>query len=388
MMDKQLAACTAIDEVIALAKRRTPLPLYDFFATGAGSESALRRNTSAFSDYEMKPHVSRNVKDVDTSVTFLGHKLTLPLAVAPLGTSGFVNKDAELAIAAAAGDAGIIYFTSCVTVASPEDIAKACKGPKVFQLYPFFDREYTLELIDRAKAAGYNALCLTVDRMDTPGRARVLRWGDPFGAKLPPLRTVLAMVRHPRRALDFLELKRNGFGHTIRSLAARGHTVATRNDLVWDDWREFIERWGGPFLIKGILREEDAAAAVKLGADAIVVCNHGGVYLDNAVATINAAEDIVAGLPSSTPVVQCGGIRSGLHLLTSLAVGSAIGMTARPFVFGAAAAGKDGVARVIEIFRREFECSMRMAGCRSIADIDRSLIRPRRKRPSVTDGQC
>lgn len=378
-MDKSLAACTAVEDVIALAKRRTPAPLFDFFATGAGSESALRRNTSAFSEYEIKPRTARNVANVDTSIEFLGHKLTLPLAVAPLGTSGFVNKGAELAVAAAAGEAGIIYFTSCVTVASPEEIAKACTGPKVFQLYPFYDRDYTLELIDRAKAAGYHALCLTVDRKDTPGRSKVARWGDAFSPKLPPLKTVLAMARHPQRALDFLELKRNGFGHTIRSLAARGHTVATRNDLAWDDWREFIERWNGPFLIKGVLREDEAAAALALGADAIVVCNHGGCYLDNAVATITAADDIVASLPSPKPVVQCGGIRSGLHLLTSLAVGSTIGMTARPFVLGAAAAGKDGVARVIEIFRREFECSMRLAGCRSVAEIDRSLLSSRRK---------
>jgi isopentenyl diphosphate isomerase/L-lactate dehydrogenase-like FMN-dependent dehydrogenase len=194
------------------------------------------------------------------------------------------------------------------------------------------------------------------------------------------------MARHPRRALDFLELKRNGFGHTIRSLAARGHSVATRNDLEWDDWREFIERWGGPFLIKGILREDEAAAALKLGPDAIVVCNHGGCYLDNAVATISATEDIVASLPSPKPVVQCGGIRTGLHLLTSLALGSAIGMTARPFVFGAAAAGKEGVARVIDIFKREFECSMRMAGCRSIAEIDRSLMSSPPRRAAVADG--
>lgn len=374
-MDKDLAGCTSIDEVIALAKRRTPAPIYDFFATGAGSESALRRNTSAFSEYEMKPRVSRNVKDVDTSVDFLGHKLAFPLAVAPLGCTGFVNKDAELAVAAAAGEAGILFFTSCVTVASPEDIAKACKGPKIFQIYPFMDREYTLELIDRAKAAGYDALCLTVDRKDSPERAKVARWGDPFSNKLPPAKTMMAMAQHPQRALDFLSLKNSGFGHTIRALAERGHTVATRNDLVWDDWREFIARWAGPILIKGILREDEAAVAIELGADAIIVCNHGGCYLDNAVSTINATEDIIDNLPAPTPIVQCGGIRTGGHLLTSLALGAAIGMTARPFVFGAAAAGQKGVARVIDIFRREFECSMRLAGCRSVAEIDRSLMR-------------
>jgi L-lactate dehydrogenase (cytochrome) len=376
-MDKDLAACVAVEDVIALAKRRIPAPLYDFFAVGAGSESAIRRNTSAFSDYEIKSRVSRNVANVDMSTVFLGHKLTMPLAVAPLGTMGFISKDAELAVAAAAGEAGILYFTSCVTVASPEDIAKACKGPKVFQLYPFYDRAYTLELIDRAKAAGYHALCLTVDRKDTPGRSKVAAWGDAFSPKLPPLKTVLAMARHPKRALDFLELKRSGFGHTISSLAARGQTVATRNDLDWDDWREFIERWNGPFLIKGILREDEVAAALALGADAVVVCNHGGCYLDSAIATITATDDIIASAPAK-PIVQCGGIRSGVHLLTSIAVGATLGMTARPFVFGAAAGGKKGVARVIDIMKREFECSMRLAGCRSVAEIDRSLLSARR----------
>src|SRR5262249_23726625 len=150
------------------------------------------------------------------------------------------------------------------------------------------------------------------------------------------------------------------------------------NDLQWEDVQELGQLWGGPLLVKGVLRADDAITIVERGADAIVVCNHGGTGYDGAIATIDATAEVVDAVPPSVSVVQCGGIRNGANLLVSLALGAKLGMTGRPFMYGAAAGSEEGVARVIEIFKQQFASAMRLAGCRSIADIDRSLVRLRR----------
>jgi isopentenyl diphosphate isomerase/L-lactate dehydrogenase-like FMN-dependent dehydrogenase len=377
--DKALAACTTLTDIEALARRRTPLPIIDYIAAGSGSERSLRRNCAAFADYEFRPRVGRDVSDIDMSIEFLGRKLAFPMAVAPTGSVGLVRKDAELAVASAAGKAGILYCLSCVSAASLEEVAKASDGPKVFQLYPLTDKQFTFELIHRAKAAGYDALCLTVDSQDIPGRPRSNKWGaDAFtDGKLPGLRTILAMAPFPVRAFQLRRQQKAGACDILDTLAARGQPFAIRNDLVWSDWAELAERWGGPFFIKGITRGDDAAAAAGLAPTAVVVCNHGGTFVDGAIATIDATEEVAAALPPSIATIQCGGIRRGLDLLTSLALGATIGMTGRPFMYGAAAASEEGVARAIDILKREFATAMRMVGCRSIADIDRSLVRVR-----------
>lgn len=379
MSDKALAACKTLSDIEALARRRTPLPIMDYIAAGSGSERTLRRNCDAFADYEIRPHVGRDVSDIDLSIEFLGRKLAFPMAVAPTGGLGLIRKDAELAVARAAGKAGILYCLSCVSVASLEEVAKACDGPKALQVYPLTDRQFTFEMIDRAKDAGYDALCLTVDTGDVPGRPRSNRWDESehYGQNLPPLRTILAMSRFPLRALWLRRQQKAGLIDIFKALAARGQQFAIRNDLEWSDWAELAERWGGPFFIKGVSRGDDAAAAAKIGPSAVVVCNHGGTYVDGAIASIDATQEVVAALPPSIAAIQCGGIRSGLDLLTSVALGAKMGMTGRPFLYGAAAAGEEGVARAIDILKKQFATAMRTVGCRSIADIDRSLVRAR-----------
>jgi L-lactate dehydrogenase (cytochrome) len=353
------------------------MPIADFISAGSGAERSLRRNTDAFADYEFLTHVGRDVSKLDLSVDFLGHRLELPLAVAPIGGLGLVCADAELATARAAGDAKILFCLSAMSTATIEAVATACKGPKIFQLYPLTDEAFTVELIQRAKDAGYDALCVTVDVQASPPRERSTRWGDLTKSGLPPLRTVIAMARHPRIALQLRRQQRAGLFDTTTRLSKRGGTFGIRNDYGWDFIRKLGELWGGPLLVKGVLRADDAMAAAGIGASAIVVCNHGGNGLDGAIASVDAIEAVVNATSWSIPIVQCGGIRNGANLLTSLALGARIGMTGRPFMYGAAAAGEAGVARVIAIFKEQFACAMRLAGSRSTAEIDRSLVRRR-----------
>jgi L-lactate dehydrogenase (cytochrome) len=356
--------------------------LYDYIIAGSWTERTVRRNADAFWDYEFRGHVGKDVSTVDISTEFLGRKLSLPLAVAPTGGAGLLRKNAELDLARACGKAGVLFFLSCVSVSRLEDVAKACTGPKVLQVYPLTDRKFTLEMIDRAKDAGYDALCFTVDNGATPGRPRSNRWdsSEHYGQAMPPLKTILAMARRPGRALYVRQQQKRGLIDIMREVGERGSQFEIRNDMTLDDYAELAARWGGPFLIKGIIRDDDAVAAAKLGPEGIVICNHGGTYVDGAVATIDATEDIVGALDPSVSAIQCGGIRTGLNLFASLALGAKLGMTGRPFLHGVSAAGEEGAERVIEIFKREFTLAMQMLGCRTVSEIDRSLIVSPRQR--------
>jgi isopentenyl diphosphate isomerase/L-lactate dehydrogenase-like FMN-dependent dehydrogenase len=376
--DRKLASCTTVADIEALARRRASRPIIDFISAGSGSERTLRRNIEAYGEFEFRSHMGRNVAEVDLSTEFLGIKLALPLAIAPTGGLGLVCRGAETATARAAAKAGILFFLSTMSTATLEQVAEASDGPKVMQIYALTDRDFTLELIERAKKAGYNALCVTIDVQDSPPRPRSVRWGDLAGSGLPPLRTMVAMARHPLTAFELQLQRRRGLMDVIRKLEQRGRTFGIRNDITWDDLEQMRQAWGGPFLVKGVLRRDDMESAMAIHSSAVVVCNHGGTGLDGAMATVDALNDIILGGPPPVPLALCGGIRSGADLVTGLALGATIGMTGRPFLMGAAAAGEAGVTRVIEILRDQFATTMRLTGCRSVADIDRTLVRSRR----------
>lgn len=383
MGDASLQACAKIDDVRHLAERRTPRPLFDYIAAGTGEEETAQLNCDAFRNFEILPRVARNVSEVDMSTTFLGQTSALPLVIAPTGGLGLVYRGAEIAVARAASDAGLLFSLSCLSTIPLEEVAKATEGPKIFQFYALTDREYTKTMIKRAKDAGYFALCLTVDVQDTPPRPSSNRWGNPFGNTIP-IGTALAMARHPFRTLQFKKTQMSGLIAIMDELAAQGSEFGIRNDLTWADVAEFVRLWDGPFLVKGILRSEDAASAREAGATAIVICNHGGNALDGAAAPVDVTEEVSGSLTPSISVVECGGIRRGSDILKSLALGASMTMTGRPFMYGAAAAGEEGVRKVIDIFRDQFLSTMKLAGCRNIGEIDKTMVR--RRVPSHSVG--
>lgn len=378
-MNKRLERCVSVDDVRLLARRRLPLPIYDLLAGGSCDEVTLGRNVAAFDEIELVPRVARDVSTVDASVQVLGADLSFPLILAPTGAQGFIDPEAEVAAARAAARAGIMYSLTTFSTASLEDVAAACDGPKMFQLYALQDQGVTDELIARAKEAGYDALCVTVDVPVNAGLERVKRWGMNAASGVPPLDTTLALARRPGWLLRQRKMAANRLPDVAKRLADRGaiidrnfYEMIIRKDLTWDDLARIGEQWGGPFAIKGILSSADATLAAEAGATAIVVCNHGGTSLDSAPASISVLPDIVDTVGDRLEVIQCGGVRRGNAVVKALGLGAAAAMIGRPFLYGLAAAGEAGVTKVIEILRAEFETSMKLCGCTSVSE-SRSL---------------
>ena len=377
-MTRQIGRCQNIEDIRKLAERRLPRPIYDYISAGSGNEHTLRRNTEAYDEVGIVPRVAVDVSNVDTSTTVLGRKLSFPLMVAPVGGIAFVHPHTEIDIAAAAARSGIMESISNYSAASLDCIAQACGAePRMFQLYDFGDERLVDSMIRSAREAGYDAMCITVDVSVRVPRERVFRWQLRPGGGFPPMRTVAALALHPVWGLQRLRFRQPQIFDYHRR-AAEWRDPATleyhRADLTWKDVARLIKLWGGPAAVKGVLSAQDARRAVDAGASGVIICNHGGTGLNGAPATISLVEEIVDAVDSWIDVIQCGGLRSGDGILKALALGAKAVMTGRPFVYGSAAGRQAGVEKVIEIFRGEFELAMQLSGCRSVGEIDRTLL--------------
>ena len=382
MADRQLERCVSIDDVRKLARKRLPLPMYDFLAGGSADEVTLRRNVAAFDDIELIPRVARDVAHIEPSVRVFDVELSFPVILAPTGGQGMVHPEAELAPARAASKSNVMYSLSTFATTSIEEIADACPGPKMFQLYALNDRSITDEIVSRARAANYDALCVTVDVPVNAGLERLNRWAINPVSGLPPLRTMAAMAGRPIWTLRHGRMARRRTPDIARRLAARGVEITPdffetiiRKDLTWKEIAGVVRGWDGPLVIKGILCAEDAIEAANIGATAVVVCNHGGTSLDGTPAAISVLEEIVDAVGDRVEVIQCGGVRRGHSIVKSLAFGASASMIGRPFLFGLAAAGEAGVTHVIEILRREFEVTMKLCGATSIGELNKTTVR-------------
>lgn len=372
----RLLRCVSIEDVRRLARKRMPLPFFDLIDGGSGDEVTLRRNIEAFDDITLYPRLARDVRELDTTTSVLNCELDFPLILAPTGAQGMVHPDGEIAPAKAASRAGLMYALSTFAATSIEALAQSCDGPRMFQLYALNDRYVTMEMIDRAKHAGYDALCLTVDSPVNAGLERVDRWGLNAAMGRPPAGTVFEIVRKP----SWLWKQRAMFAQRLpdvaRRIQERGGTVDAeffntiiRKDLRWSDVEEIARRWDGPFAVKGILRADDAASAVEAGATAVIVCNHGGTQLDGTPPSISVLERIVQRVGEKAEVIQCGGVRRGSSIVKALGLGADAVMVGRPFLYGLGAAGESGVDRVLEILRREFETTVKLCGIARLSDL-------------------
>jgi L-lactate dehydrogenase (cytochrome) len=254
----------------------------------------------------------------------------------------------------------------------------------MFQLYALIDQKITNELVQRAKEAKWEVLCLTID---SPGVARLEaleRWGFSF-VKRPPLRTAVKILQRPAWLWRQRNIGKRKDPHIVSLFRAKGYDVgadlinwAIRRDLTWDDAAAFRRSWDGPFAIKGILSVADAKKAVEIGASAIVVCNHGGLTMDGLPSSISVIEQIADAVGDKTEVLLSSGVRRGSSMLKSLALGANATLVGRAFLYGLAAAGEDGVSHAIEILRSEFKTALRMSGCASPQELTRDLIRKER----------
>ena len=353
----------------------------DYYESGSYSEETLRANRDDLSKIKIRQRILRGASDRDLSQTLLGGANPLPLALAPVGLTGMAHRDGEIAAARAAEKAGIPYTLSTLSICSVEDVAAAVEKPFWFQLYFMKDRGFIADLIDRARAAKCSALVLTADLQVLGQRHRDIH----NGMTVPPrirLQTIAHVLSKPAWIAGVLLGRRRTFGNVHGRIAGTEHLssymdwINSQFDqaLSWGDVAWIKERWPGKLIIKGILDAEDAREAVKAGADAIVVSNHGGRQLDGAASSISMLPRIADAVRSETEILFDGGIRSGQDVFRALALGARTCLLGRAYLYGVCAAGEQGVSKAIEIIAKELDVTMALAGVRRIADIDKSSL--------------
>jgi L-lactate dehydrogenase (cytochrome) len=365
-----------IEDLKAIARRRVPKQFFDYIDSGAYTEGTYRANEDDFKKITFRQRVAVNLENRNLGSTLLGQPVSLPLAIAPVGSTGMTDADGEIKAARAAEKFGIPFTLSTMAICSIEDVAENTTKPFWFQLYVMKDRAYIERLIDRAKAAKCSALVLTMDLQILGQRHKDLRNGLTAPPKFTP-KFVAEMMLKPGWAMRMLGTNRRTFrniaGHVSDAVNLASLTEWTRTQfdltLNWKDIAWIKKRFGGPVIVKGILDAEDAKLAIDNGADAIVVSNHGGRQLDGAPSTIRVLPEIVDAVGNKTEVLMDGGIRSGQDLLKALALGAKGALVGRIMAFGLGAGGEAGVLRALEIVRKETDTTMALMGERDIRNI-------------------
>lgn len=354
----------SLEEIHDAARALLDRTAYDYVAGGAHDERTLRRNREAYDAVSLYPRVLVDVSRRTLATRMMMDAASMPVGVAPTAFHGLVHPDAEAGTARAAGDAGVPMIVSTLSNTPLETIRAASAGPLWFQLYLYRDRGLSRELVARAEAAGYSALVLTVDAPPWGTRERDLR----NGFALPPGLTV-ANATPDARTLPDVEGS---------SLVAYVSSLMEPS-LGWDDvgWLREITRL--PVLLKGILREDDAAHARRAGVDGVIVSNHGGRQLDGAPATLEALPGVVAAVERELPVFVDGGIRRGTDVATALALGASGVFLGRPMLWGLACGGAAGARRVLELVRSELDLAMGLLGAPTLDRLTPDLVRPRRR---------
>ncbi len=372
---------TCIEDLRAVARRKVPRAFFDYVEAGSYAEETKRFNRDDMAKVKLRQRVLVDMTTRDTSTTIIGEKFTLPLALAPVAVTGLQHGDGEILACRAAHAAGIQFCMSTMSICSIEDVAEAVTKPFWFQLYVMRDRGFVKDLIQRAANAGCSALVVTVDLQVLGQRHCDIK----NGLAVPPeirLRNIVDMATKPAWVLSVLKGKRKTFGNlaghvkgmeNVKSLA---QWTSTQFDqaLSWKDIEWIKSLWPRKLILKGILDVEDARAAAKTGADAIVVSNHGGRQLDGASSSIAMLPKIADAVGSDTEVLFDSGIRSGQDVMRALALGAKGCLIGRAYNYGLGAAGEAGVARAIEIIRKELDVTMALTGVKSIAAIDRKVV--------------
>jgi L-lactate dehydrogenase (cytochrome) len=386
---------TCIEDLRDVARRKVPKAFFDYVDSGSYNEETLRANRADLEMIKLRQRVMVDVSNRSLATTIIGQNISAPFALAPIGLCGMQHGDGEILAAQAAEEAGIPFTLSTMSICSIEQVAEAASRPFWFQLYVIRDRDFSRDILERASAAKCNALVLTVDLQVLGQRHRDIR----NGMTVPPemrLRNIIEMARKPRWALSILKSKSKTFGNLaghlegMEDITSLAQWTNSQFDpaLNWKDVEWIKKVWPGKIIIKGILDVEDARTAVKLGADAIVVSNHGGRQLDGAPSSISALPAIAQAVGSDTEVLFDGGIRTGADLLRALALGARACLIGRAYVYGLGAAGKAGVAKAIDILQKELSVAMALTGTTRIRDLGPQVLvgaeakKPARKRKS------
>jgi (S)-mandelate dehydrogenase len=380
----RLSRTVNIEDLRLMAKRRLPRSVFDFFDGGAETESTLRGNRAAFERVRLLPKVLVNVSQVDTGIEIFGTRSNLPMAIAPTGGVGAGRNGADVMLARAARAAGIPYTLATPATASIEEIAEKAGGRLWFQLYVLRNREFRMKLVERAKAAGYELMFVTVDLAVGGKRERDLRndFVAPFSPTWRNARDVLwkpawlaDMARHGVPEMKNLA----GMVRWSTKITDIAASVGREMDATfdWDQLKHIRDAWPGKLVLKGVERADDAERAAALGCDGVVVSNHGGRQLDGAQATLDALPAVARAVGSKITVLVDGGVRRGVDILKARALGARAVLTGRATLFGVMAGGQAGAKRAIDILGGEFERAMQLCGVQRAEDIGADLLAPR-----------
>jgi L-lactate dehydrogenase (cytochrome) len=372
-----------VEDLRRVAQRRVPRVVFDYLDGGADGEVTLRQNCHAFEQVTFRPRHAVAVPACDLHTRVLGLDLALPFLLAPVGYSRVMHRDGECGAARAAGKAGTGYILSTLSGHRLEDVKAASTGPVCYQLYLLGGREAAKEAVGRARAAGCAALVVTIDTAVAGLRERDVRngmvelLGGGIFSKLPYISQVLT---RPRWLLDFL--LDGGVPPMANVILPHGKPLPLIDvgaalaaaAVTWEDLRWLRQAWPGPIVVKGVLTAEDARRAVDEGAAAVVVSNHGGRQLDCVSPTLRALPEVVAAVGDKTEVLMDGGIRRGSDIVKAICLGARAVLIGRGYAYGLAAAGEAGVTRSIQILTADLERTLRLLGCASIRELDRSYV--------------
>ena len=376
-----MAAIACVDDLRKQMQRRVPRMFYDYCESGSWTESTFNANEADLQDIKFRQRVAIDVSERSTAMTMLGEEVPMPVALAPTGLSGMQHADGEILAAQAAEEFGVPFTLSTMSICSIEDVAENTSKPFWFQLYVMRDRQFIRNLVERARAANCSALMITLDLQIMGQRHKDVRNGLSAPPKLT-LKNIANLATKPSWCLGMLGTRRREFrnivGHVsgVKDMSSLADWTVNQFDprLSWDDVREIRKQWGGKIIIKGILDVEDAKQAVNVGADAVVVSNHGGRQLDGAPSSIAALPAIVDAIGDKCEVWMDGGIRTGQDILRAVALGAKGTLIGRAFLYGLGAGGRDGVSKVLEILHKELDLTMALCGRSKLAEVDESIL--------------
>jgi L-lactate dehydrogenase (cytochrome) len=378
-----LGQCHNFSDFRALAKKKLPSPIFNYIDGAADDEVTYRRNSQSFNDVDLVPNVLAGVEKVDMSTEIMGQKLSMPFYCAPTALQRLFHHEGERAVAKAASSYGTMFGVSSLATVTVEDIAQISSGPKMFQFYFHKDRGLNDALLERAKAANFNVLALTVDTITGGNRERDLRTGFTSPPKLT-LESILSFASHPMWAWNFFTKEKFDMPHLSGHVTAGTNLAVSVGDyfstmldqsMNWSDAEKLCQQWNGQFALKGIMSVEDAKRAVDIGCTGIMVSNHGGRQLDGSRAPFDQLAEICDAVGDQIDVVCEGGIQRGTHILKALSVGAKCCSIGRYYLYALAAAGQAGVERALNQLAVEVERDMKLMGATKVDQLSRSNIR-------------
>lgn len=379
----QMTDCHNVEDFRRLAMARLPSPIFNYIDGAADDERTKDRNTSAFDSCDLVPNVLAGVSEIDMSTTVMGKRIAMPLMLSPTALQRLFHWQGERAVAATAQTFDTWFGISSLATVSIEEIGETIKSPKLFQLYIHKDKGLNTSMIERCKAAKFDAIALTVDTIVSGNRERCLRSGFTSPPRFTPA-SVLSYAMHPGWVANYLFREKFALpnlqthvdaGTNVAVSVAEYFNTMLDTSMDWKMAEKVRSDWDGEFCLKGIMSVEDAKRAVDIGATAIMVSNHGGRQLDGSRSPFDQISEIAEAVGGKIDIICDGGVRRGSHVLKAIAAGATACSGGRLYLYALAAAGEPGVRRIVGKLRDEIERDMKLMGVRSVSQLDRSMLR-------------